>query len=139
MRFSRRVARCGFQGAGFSSQQNLCVLCVSALSSSASYPFFRFQFSNFYVFAPLNCHTKNSITECGSFAMARLPHSNAIRTHCGEALEPAEICHVHGEYVVDSMHVHCRRQTRVVDLHSRDAVLHDSSFPLPVNGLAVRQ
>ena len=102
-----------------SSLRNLRVLCASALSSLASSPFSTF---NFLTPRP-----------------AQLPHSNAFRTHCGETLEPAEICHVHGEYVVDSMHVHCRRQTRVVHLHSRDAVLHDNSLPFPVNGLAVRQ
>ena len=37
-----------------------------------------------------------------------LSHSNAVRMHCYEALEATEIRHVHGEYVVDGMHVHCR-------------------------------
>jgi hypothetical protein len=40
--------------------------------------------------------------------------------------------------MADTMDVHCRRQTTIVYLNSRDTVLHDDSAPLAVNCLAVR-
>ena len=68
-----------------------------------------------------------------------LPSSNAVWMHRGETLEAAEICYVHRDYVVDCVHLHRCRQTRIVHLNSRHAVLHYDSPPFPVNGLAVRQ
>jgi hypothetical protein len=56
---------------------------------------------------------------------------------CGETLEAAEIYYVHGEYVVDCVHVHRRGQTRIVHLNSLHAVLHHDPSPFSVHGLAV--
>jgi len=57
----------------------------------------------------------------------------------GEAGEAAEIGDVQREYVIHVVHIHGRRQPRVVHLNSRDAVLHDNSSPLSVDRIVVRQ
>jgi hypothetical protein len=66
-----------------------------------------------------------------------LLRSNGVGMDCGETLEAAEIYYVHGEYVVDCVHVHRRGQTRIVHLNSLHAVLHHDPSPFSVHGLAV--
>jgi hypothetical protein len=56
-----------------------------------------------------------------------------------QASEAAEICDVQRKYVVHVMHIHGRRQPRVVHLNSRNAGLHDNSTPLSVDRIVVRQ
>jgi hypothetical protein len=64
---------------------------------------------------------------------------DVARMHGGKSTEPAEVRHIQREDVAYAMHVHGRRQSRVVHLNTQDAVLHNNSPPFPVNGFAVRQ
>src|SRR5690242_7982710 len=62
---------------------------------------------------------------------------------CNQALEPAEICHVQGEYEIDSVNMHHRRQTCVINLDPRDATLckparHPASDSCPIQWRAPR-
>src|SRR5258708_7394195 len=79
----------------------IMVFCASTLS--AVRPTYR---SELALSSTFHCKVTRSRVPNPGLSVS---HSNAVRVHCGETLEAAEVCHVHGEYVVDGVHVHCRR------------------------------
>src|SRR5216684_5879570 len=64
---------------------------------------------------------------------------NTARMHGFNIRVPSEVLVVERQNVLDAMHAHCRHQTRVVNLHARDAMSYQKSPPMFVNGKAVRE
>src|SRR5271157_4133847 len=51
----------------------------------------------------------------------------------------SQVTLVEGKNSLDAVDAHCRRQSRIVDLHARNVVTHKQGAPFLVDGHAVRQ
>ena len=49
-----------------------------------------------------------------------------------------KVAGVEGKNSLDAVDVHCRRQSRIVNLNARDVVAHQQGSPFLVDGHAVR-
>jgi hypothetical protein len=62
-----------------------------------------------------------------------------VGVYCMDAREASEVRTIQRENLADAMRVHGCGKSRIMDLHARDAVLHDDPSPLAVDRLGISE